>query len=119
MTVFKLFCMIVSNNNCSYYIHHSTQNCILSMLISAMAETLMFSKSFILHLIDEIYYYSVTLVGGVIGRSQKRRFEKDLNFVDLIKHLKQKFSNKEIKTKVFVLKQDVRSQIVLLEMFSD
>lgn len=72
------------------------------MLISAMAVKLMFSKSFILHPFDEIYYYSVTLVGGFIGRSQIRRFEKCLNFVDLIKHLKQKTSNKEMKTKVAV-----------------
>lgn len=89
------------------------------MLISAMALQLMFPKSFILHPIDEIYYYSVTLVGGFIGKSQKRRFEKYLNFVDLIKHLKQKTSNKEMKTKLVVLKQDVRSQIVLVEIFSD
>lgn len=58
-------------------------------------------------------------MGGFIGRSQIRIFEKVLNFVDLIKLLQQKTSNKEIKTKVFVLKQDVRSQIVLVEMFSD
>lgn len=44
-------------------------------------------------------YYSVTLVGGFIGRSQIRRFENYLNFVDLIKHLKQKTSNKEMKSK--------------------
>lgn len=46
------------------------------MLISAMAVKLMFSKSFILHPIDEIFYYSVTLVVGFVGSSQKRRFEK-------------------------------------------
>lgn len=40
-----------------------------------------------------------------VGSSQKRRIEKYLNFVDLIKHLKQKTSNKEMKTEVVVLKQ--------------
>lgn len=84
------------------------------MLISAMAVKLMFPKSFIFHPIEKIYYYSVTLVGGFIGKSQKRIFEKYLNFVDSIKHLKQKTFNKEMKTKLVVLKQYVRSQIVLV-----